>query len=416
MEEKEAVRNPPRWGRRGLLGFVVIIGLVVAWHLYLSIGINNFARSVQSTSSDSEQELSISVNPLTNLVSMKLTMPPDLDKDNPFAAFGLALGNAMIQAIGPGFIEREMNTKAREQYDLYAVLVPYRVRISTEPASAEAVARMREQREKRRADEARAKAEAEAERLRSIRAYVSSNLSLEGVRVASGERFGRTVDGIFGTIENNGTRSLRKVTIRIYFLDNMGRRIGEKDFSPVLVTQFSIGDNTPLRPGYRKDFGYNVEDDAPSGWAKRVEAEIVDIEFLEQGGADEARAKVEADAERLQPIRAYVSSNLSLEHIRVAAGERFGRKIDGVFGTIVNNGPRSLDRVMIRVYFLNSAGRRIGEKDFSPVLVTKFSLGDNDPLRSGYRKDFGYSVEDDAPSGWAKRVEADIVDIKFSEN
>lgn len=282
MEKPEAVTKQPRWGRRVLLGFVAIIGLFVAWHLYLSVGLNNRVRSLQAASSDSEQEMSISVNPLTNLVSMTIAMPPELDEDNPFAALGSALGEAMIQAIGPGFIERELNTRAREQYDLYAVLVPYRVRISTEPASTEAVARMREEREKRTADEARAKAEAEAERLRSIRAYVSANLPLEGVRVAAGERFGRTVDGVFGTIANNGAESLRKVTVRIYFLDNAGRRIGEKDFSPVLVTEFSIGDNTPLRSGYRKDFGYSVEDDAPSGWAKKIEAEIVDIEFLEK--------------------------------------------------------------------------------------------------------------------------------------
>ena len=72
------------------------------------------------------------------------------------------------------------------------------------------------------------------------------------------------------------------MTVRIYFLDSAGRRIGEKEFSPVLVTDFSIGDNTPLRPGYRKDFGYNLEDYAPSGWSKRVEVEIIDIEFLEK--------------------------------------------------------------------------------------------------------------------------------------
>lgn len=282
MDKPEAIHKQPLWGRRVLLGLVAIIGLLIAWHLYLSVGLNNRVRSPQSGSSASEQELSISVNPLTNLVSMTIAMPPELDEDNPFAALGSALGGAMIQAIGPTFIERELNTRAREQYDLYAMLVPYRVRISTEPASAEAVARMRAEREQRRTEEARAKAEAEAERLRSIRAYVSSNLSLEGVRVAAGERFGQTVDGVFGTIANNGTESLRKVTVRIYFLDNAGRRIGEKDFSPVLVTEFSIGDNTPLRSGYRKDFGYSVEDDAPSGWAKKIEAEIVDIEFLEK--------------------------------------------------------------------------------------------------------------------------------------
>lgn len=270
------------WGRRILAGGAVLIGLFLAWHLYLSLGLSNRVRSLQASGSDSVGELSISVNPLTNLVSLTIAMPPELDEDNPFAALGAALGQAMVQAIGPGMIERELNTRAREQYDLYAWLIPYRVRVSTEAASAEAVARMRDERERRQAEEARAKAAAEAERLQTIRAYVSSQLSLEGVRVAPGEWFGRRVDGVFGSIVNNGTESLRKVTVRVYFLDSTGRRIGEKDFSPVLVTEFSFGDNTPLRPGYRKDFGYNVEDYAPSGWAKRVEAEIVDIEFLKK--------------------------------------------------------------------------------------------------------------------------------------
>ena len=188
----------------------------------------------------------------------------------------------MIKAIGPGFFERELNTRAREHYDFYTMLVPYRVRISTEPANPDTTARILKEREKRRTDEIRAASEAEAARLQSVRTYVSSNLSLEGVRIAAGERFGQTVDGVFGTIVNDRADSFRKVTVRVYFLDSAGVRIGEKDYAPVLVTMFSIGDNTPLRPGYRKDFGYSVEDDAPSGWAKKVEAEIVDLEFLEK--------------------------------------------------------------------------------------------------------------------------------------
>lgn len=210
-------------------------------------------------------------------------MPPGLDDDNPFAALGSALGKAMIQAIGPGFIERELNTRAREQYDLYTVLVPYRVRISTEPARPEVVARMREEREKRRAEEARAKAEAEAERLRSIRAYASSNLSLEHVRVAAGERFGRTVDGVVRNHREQWYQDAPQSNGAVLLPGQCWTAgIGEKNFSPVLVTEFSIGDNTPLRPGYRKDFGYSVEDDAPYSWSKRVETEIVDLEFLDR--------------------------------------------------------------------------------------------------------------------------------------
>jgi len=282
MVEAGSIFKRSRWGWRTLIALAVVLGLPLTWHFYLGVELRSRVRALRSADTGLQEELSISVNPLTNLVSITFAMPPELDDDNPFAAIGSALGEALIQAVGPGFIERELNTRAREQYDLYAVLIPYRVRISTEPATPKAVAKMREEREKRKAEEARAKAGAEAARLEVVRAYVASGLSLEGVHVAPGKRFGKTVDGIFGTIVNNGKKTLTKVTVRFYFLDNTGRRIGEKEFSPVLVTAFSIGDNTPLRPGYRKDFGYNAKDDAPSGWSKQVEAEIVELEFSEK--------------------------------------------------------------------------------------------------------------------------------------
>jgi hypothetical protein len=80
MEKPQTLTNRPRRGRGVLLGFVVIIGFLVAWHLYLSVGLNNRVRSLESASRDPQQKLSISVNPLTNLVSMTIAMPPDLDK------------------------------------------------------------------------------------------------------------------------------------------------------------------------------------------------------------------------------------------------------------------------------------------------------------------------------------------------
>lgn len=282
MESPKDVSKQPRWGRRVLLGLVAIISLMVAWHLYLSNELRNRVNALQVADSDSAEEMTVSVNPLTNLVSITIVMPPQLDDDNPFSDLGATLGEAMIQSIGPGFIERELNTHAREQFNVYAMLVPYRVRIATEPASPEVVERIRDERERRREEEARARAMAEAERLEETRAYVTENLSLENVRVAPGERFGRRVEGVFGTIVNHGADSLRKVTVRVYFLDSAGQRIGEKEYSPVLVSDFSFGDNTPLRPGYRKDFGYNVEEDAPSGWDKRIEAEIIRVEFLDK--------------------------------------------------------------------------------------------------------------------------------------
>lgn len=87
---------------------------------------------------------------------------------------------------------------------------------------------------------------------------------------------------MFGTIVNHGPDTLRSVTVRVYFLNSAGQRIAAKDFSPVLITESSFGDNTPLRPGSRKDFGYSVDDATPSSWARQIEAEIVDLAVLEE--------------------------------------------------------------------------------------------------------------------------------------
>jgi hypothetical protein len=183
------------------------------------------------------------------------------------------LAGGLVKVIEP-LVERELNTKARERLDLYAMLVPYRLRVTLRELDQETLARIRTRRQELR------KAERE-EKLEKVRSYLKAGLSLENIRVAPGERFGQAVTGVFGTIVNRGARTLRKVEIRVYFLDAQRSRIGEKDYMPVLVTDFSFGDSSPLRPGYRKDFSYSVGKDAPTGWAKAVEVEIVGVEFAE---------------------------------------------------------------------------------------------------------------------------------------
>jgi hypothetical protein len=79
--------------------------------------------------------------------------------------------------------------------------------------------------------------------------------------------------------KHEGTKALGRVTVRFYLLDSTGQRIAEKDFTQ--VSSSSMGNNSPLRPGYQKDFGYSVEDSAPTGWSRRIEAEIVDLEFMD---------------------------------------------------------------------------------------------------------------------------------------
>lgn len=139
METPEAAPKQARWGRRALLGFALIITLSLGWHLYLTAGAASRIHSLRSGRAESGHTGEISLNPLTNLIS--ITMPPDVDDGNSHTALGSLLGQALIHGIGPVVIERELNTVAREQYDIYAVLIPYRVRIKQEPANKEAAAR-----------------------------------------------------------------------------------------------------------------------------------------------------------------------------------------------------------------------------------------------------------------------------------
>ena len=265
--------------RRFIIIGIILIVLIFSWHLYLTNDARRIAREASTKSTGTEAEISLSINPITNVINMTLTMPPsEIDKDNPWAEVGKQLGTVLvtglIKTIEP-MAERELNTKAREHLDIYALMVPYRLRITLKEPDEEAIERFRARRKEQ--------LEAEEQQKREIaRQYISEGLKLENVRVATGERFGRSEVGVFGTIVNGGAKTLSQVKVRVYFLDSGGRRIGEKDYSPVLVTTLGIGDNTPLRPGYRKDFGYSLRDYAPSGWAKEIEAEIIEIAFQEE--------------------------------------------------------------------------------------------------------------------------------------
>lgn len=133
---------------------------------------------------------------------------------------------------------------------------------------------------KRKRIEKERKGRAEKQRLLKEKKQYMKELALINFEVGEGEKYGKTVPGVFGTIVNKGSRTLKKVQITVYFLNKKGTVIGEEDFYPVLVTKYSIGrGNKPLKPNYEKDFGYNVKDSAPSSWVQAT-AQVTDIEFV----------------------------------------------------------------------------------------------------------------------------------------
>lgn len=83
----------------------------------------------------------------------------------------------------------------------------------------------------------------------------------------------------------------------------------------------------------------------------------------------------------------------------------------GAFGEIKNDGNRTLERVQITIYCLNSEGKPIFEQTYAPVLASS-SISREQPLKAGYSRQFGVRV-DDVPSDWAKKVDVKVTSISF---
>lgn len=116
--------------------------------------------------------------------------------------------------------------------------------------------------------------------------YIKNSVKLEDVEVGEGygqfdvAGYDKKKPTVEGKVRNTGSEILERVEITVYFLDSAGTRIGEKEYTP--ISSYSImGDDTPLKPNYVRDWGYVVSD-APDGWDKKVEVVVTDITFGEE--------------------------------------------------------------------------------------------------------------------------------------
>lgn len=134
------------------------------------------------------------------------------------------------------------------------------------------------QRAKKREAEAKRK---KAKELAEIKAYIPF-VKLKDFKVGKGTRhgFGEPKKAVFGTVVNEGDRTLNEVEVTVYFLDDFSQVVGEEDYHPVLVSEYNFsGDNKPLKPNYVRDFGYLVEDKAPSTWSGEATAKVTNLKF-----------------------------------------------------------------------------------------------------------------------------------------
>lgn len=116
---------------------VLAIGIIAAffvWHAFLTLDVKEQARKLGGSRAPKNVDLEVSVNFFTNVVSIEVGSPLSKRDDNPLGALGSviesALGQAFSGVLEPS-IERDLNLRARERFDVYAMILPYRVRVET---------------------------------------------------------------------------------------------------------------------------------------------------------------------------------------------------------------------------------------------------------------------------------------------
>lgn len=96
----------------------------------------------------------------------------------------------------------------------------------------------------------------------------------------------KNVPAIRLSLKNEGSKSLDRVKIVVYFQNEKGITIFEEEYNPVLVSKYSYGGaNKPLKAGYVKEMGkgkYYTLDTPLTDWAEgKAVAQVIDIEFSE---------------------------------------------------------------------------------------------------------------------------------------
>lgn len=115
--------------------------------------------------------------------------------------------------------------------------------------------------------------------------YISNHLVLFEVEAKHIKTYEHDrVPAIRYAIKNNGSETLTKIRVTVFFLDKQGIPFDEEEYLPVLVSDYNIGDSRPLRPNYTFRMDRNrwmTVDRLGDEWGGEIEIKITDIEFAE---------------------------------------------------------------------------------------------------------------------------------------
>lgn len=116
--------------------------------------------------------------------------------------------------------------------------------------------------------------------------YISKNIKIYDVEAKiMNSLIDGNVPGVNFKIKNEGQRTLNEVEVTFYFKNKENQIIAEKEYNPVLVTEFTFDpDRKPLKPGYiwqmEKGKFYTAKS-VPSEWDEgNVDVKITNISFI----------------------------------------------------------------------------------------------------------------------------------------
>jgi hypothetical protein len=138
-----------------------------------------------------------------------------------------------------------------------------------------------------------------------------------------------------------------------------------------------------------------------------------------QSGIEPAKKGIKSTEEAMQSFTEkvnYIAKIDIIEFNTTRIDTYLGKALPAVRIGLKNNGERDLDKIKVTVFFQDSKGNNIHEKDFFPVLVSKYS--NKKPLKAGYvyemKKD-QYNIVESPLSSWEEgKATIKIIDVEFS--
>jgi archaellum component FlaG (FlaF/FlaG flagellin family) len=141
---------------------------------------------------------------------------------------------------------------------------------------------------------------------------------------------------------------------------------------------------------------------------------------IEKARKEVAKKQEKQEQQEKQEKNLYIANRLQLYDVEAKyMSSVLNDHIPGVVFKIKNEGNRTLNKVEVTIYFMDSTGAVIAEENFLPILVSEYSMSNSKLLKPGYvwqmENDKFYSAKF-IPSEWKEgSIEAKITDIQFSK-